>query len=127
MNRIDHAVIGGLLLLLGAITLLIGAPALGETGATPSPQATAADVVPYREGILGRPVAVSPLAARTQADRDLVALVFSGLVARGPNGALIPALAERWTVDPTGRTWTFTLDPDARWQDGTPVTAQDVV
>jgi len=127
MNRIDHAVIGGLLLLLGAITLLIGAPALSGTTATPSPQPTAADIVPYREGVLGRPVAVSPLAARTQADRDLVALVFSGLVARGPNGTLVPGLAERWTVDPTGRTWTFALDPDARWQDGTPVTAQDVV
>src|SRR5262245_54939780 len=129
MNRIDHAVIGGLLVLLGAIAVLIGAPALlpASPTATPGPTAPAADATPYREGVLGRPVAVNPLAARTQADRDLVALVFSGLVARGPDGSLIPDLASRWTVDPTWRTWTFDLRPDATWHDGTPVTAQDVV
>ena len=47
----------------------------------------------YRGGMLGRPIAVNPLAARSQADRNLVALVFSGLVARGPDGTLIPGLA----------------------------------
>ena len=129
MNRIDHAVIGGLLVLLGAIAVLIGAPALLPAGptATPQPTAPVGDVTPYREGVVGRPVAVNPLAARTQADRDLVALVFSGLVARGPDGSLIPDLASRWTVDPTGRIWTFELRPDATWHDGRPVTAQDVV
>jgi peptide/nickel transport system substrate-binding protein len=128
MNRIDHAVIGGLLVLLGAIAVLIGAPALlpASPSATAQPT-TPPDVSPYREGVLGRPVAVSPVAARTQADRDLVALVFSGLVARGPDGVLIPDLASRWTADPTGKSWTFTLRPDAAWHDGTPVTAQDVV
>ena len=65
--------------------------------------------------------------ARTQADRDLVALVFSGLVRNGPNGTIVPDLARRWTVDATGKTWTFHLRPDARWHDGEPVTAEDVV
>ncbi|HEX5014270.1 MAG TPA: ABC transporter substrate-binding protein [Candidatus Limnocylindrales bacterium] len=129
MNRIDHAVIGGLLVLLGAIAVLIGAPALMQASPTATPQPTVPTVAdaPYREGVLGRPVAVNPLAARTQADRDLVALVFSGLVGRGPDGTLIPDLASRWTVDATGRTWTFDLRPDATWHDGAPVTAQDVV
>ena len=81
---------------------------------------------PYREGVLGRPVSVSPLSARTQADRDLVALVYSGLVRNGPSGSLVPDLAERWTVDPTGAVWTFQLRDDARWHDGEPVTAEDV-
>jgi peptide/nickel transport system substrate-binding protein len=129
MNRIDHAVIGGLLVLLGAIAVLIGAPAL-MPAATPSPTAPPtlpAEAGPYREGVLSRPVSVSPLAARTQADRDIVSLVFPGLVARGPDGTLVPGLASRWSVDATGRVWTFTLRPDARWQDGTPVTPADVV
>jgi peptide/nickel transport system substrate-binding protein len=128
MNRIDHAVIGGLLVLLGAIAVLIGAPAFTPAAPAPTAQPTLPpEAAPYREGVLGRPTYVSPFAARTQADRDLVALVFSGLVARGPNGTLIPDLASRWTVDPTGRIWTFTIRPDAQWQDGTPVTAADVV
>jgi peptide/nickel transport system substrate-binding protein len=127
MNRIDHAVIGGLVLLLGVIAVVIGAPALGPASAVPSAQPSPIAATPYREGVLGRAVAVSPLAARTQADRDLVALVFSGLVARGPDGTLVPDLATHWTADPSGTSWTFSLRPDARWQDGEPVTADDVV
>jgi peptide/nickel transport system substrate-binding protein len=129
MNRIDHAVIGGLVLLIGVIAVVIGAPALMPAAAAPTPAPTAptAVVVPYREGVLGRAVSVNPLGARTQADRDLVALVFEGLVARGPDGTLVPGLASRWTEDPAGKSWTFTLRPDAKWQDGEPVTADDVV
>src|SRR6185369_12606757 len=125
MNRIDHAVIGGLVLLIGVIAVVIGAPALMPAAAAPTPAPTAptAVVVPYREGVLGRAVSVNPLGARTQADRDLVALVFEGLVARGPDGTLVPGLASRWTEDPAGKSWTFTLRPDAKWQDGEPVTA----
>ena len=66
------------------------------------------------------------MSARTQADRDLVALVYSGLVRNGPSGSLVPDLAERWTVDSTGSVWTFYLRDDARWHDGEPVTAEDV-
>jgi peptide/nickel transport system substrate-binding protein len=127
MNRTDHAVIGGLVLLLGAIAVLIGAPALAPASAGPTAPPTPAAVDPYREAVVGRATSVSPLSARTQADRDLVALVFSGLVARGPDGTLVPSLAASWSADPTGRTWTFDLDPEARWQDGKPVTADDVV
>ena len=39
----------------------------------------------------------------------------------------MPDLAERWSVDDDGRVWTFVLRPDARWHDGEPVTADDVV
>lgn len=35
-------------------------------------------------------------------------------------------LSESWDISPDGRTWTFHLREDARWQDGVPVTAQDV-
>src|SRR5207344_1340889 len=67
------------------------------------------------------------LTARSQADRDLVALIFSGLVRNGPGGSIVPDLADSWSVDPTGKTWTFHLRDDATWQDGVPVTAEDVV
>jgi peptide/nickel transport system substrate-binding protein len=35
-------------------------------------------------------------------------------------------LSESWEVSEDGRTWTFHLREDARWQDGVPVTAADV-
>jgi peptide/nickel transport system substrate-binding protein len=127
MNRNDHAVIGALVLILAVIAVAIGVPAFLPTSASPSAIPSVEPAAPYREGTIGRPVSVNPLGARTQVDRDLVALTFSGLVKLGPGGTLIPDLASRWTVDQTGKSWTFDLRPDARWQDGEPLTAQDVV
>ena len=72
-------------------------------------------------------MSVNPLAAQTQADRDLVALVFEGLVTLDPAGAPRPALARSWTTSADDASWTFQLRPDARWHDGEPVTADDVV
>lgn len=37
-----------------------------------------------------------------------------------------PALADRWVLSDDKKTFTFHLDPRARWSDGTPVTAEDV-
>ncbi len=127
MNRNDQAIIGGLVLVLAVVALAIGVPAFGPSTAAPTPRPTVQPAAPYREGTIGRPVSVNPLAARTQVDRDLVALTYSGLVKLGPDGMLIPDLAARWTTDETGKSWTFTLRPDARWHDGEPVTANDVV
>jgi peptide/nickel transport system substrate-binding protein len=130
MTRTDTTVVGTLVVLLALIAGLVGIPALQASTAHPSatPGPSGSDVVarPYREGVLSRPVSVSPLTARTQADRDLVALVFSGLVRNGPDGTIVPDLARSWSVDETGRVWTFELQPDARWHDGEPVTSADV-
>ena len=40
--------------------------------------------------------------------------------------AAVPALAQSWTRDDGGRRWTLLLRRDARFSDGTPVTAADV-
>ena len=51
--------------------------------------------------------------------------LFRGLVAIGHTFDIEPDLAERFTVSDDGRTYRFTLRPDAVWSDGTPVTADD--
>lgn len=132
MTRTDTVVVGTLVALLALIAALIGGPAIQLAAApvSPSPSIVTGagfEVRPYIEGVVGKPSSVSPLTARTQADRDLVALLFPGLVRNGPGGTLVPDLAERWSVDKTGKTWLIDLRPDARWHDGTPVTADDVV
>ncbi|MEO8572228.1 MAG: peptide ABC transporter substrate-binding protein [Chloroflexota bacterium] len=127
MNRIDRAVIAGLVLVVVLAAVAIGGPAFSPRVRSPSVAPTAPPAAPYREGILGRPTNVNPLASRTQADRDLVALVFSGLVGRDAAARPIPAIALSWTSSSDGAVWTFTLDPAARWQDGEPLTADDVV
>ena len=130
MTRTDTFVVGTLVLLLAIVAGLIGVPALQPASTAPSPGTELPEPDPerpYVEGVLGRPVSVSPLTARSQADRDLVALLFSGLVRLGPGGAIVPDLARRWSVDADGRTWTVELVEDATWHDGEPVTADDVV
>ncbi len=129
MTRTDSFVVGTLVVLLALIAGLVGIPSVlpgAVTAALATPGTGTPLERPYREGVLGRPVSVSPFSARSQADRDLVALVFSGLVRNGPAGTIVPDLAERWSVDPTGSIWTFVLRRDARWQDGDPVTSEDV-
>ena len=132
MTRTDTVVVGTLVALLALIAGLIGGPAIQLAAAPSGPSPSAAlgpsfEVRPYVEGVLGHPSSVSPLTARTQADRDLVALLFPGLVRNGPDGTIVPDLAERWSVDKSGKTWTVDIRPDARWHDGSPVTADDVV
>ena len=53
--------------------------------------------------------------------------VFSGLVSLDPSLSLTPDLAERWEVSADGTVYTFYLRQNARFHDGRPVTAQDVV
>jgi len=36
-------------------------------------------------------------------------------------------LAKSWTISPDKLTYTFKLNPDAKWEDGTPVTSDDVI
>ena len=42
------------------------------------------------------------------------------------HGVILPDLATEYSLSPDGRTWTFKLREDARWHDGTPVTADDL-
>lgn len=97
------------------------------SSAEPTPDATLPPPATYREGVVGSPVSITPVTARTRADRTLVGLVFSGLVRPGPAGTYEGDLAESWTTDAAGTTWTVTIRADATWQDGAPVTADDVV
>ena len=126
MSRRDGAFVLVLVLVLGALGAAIAAPAFAPV-VVPQPTPTAAPVVIHREAVVGRPSSVNPVTARTQADRDLVALLFRGLVRSGTDGRPVADLAAGWTVGSKGARWTFRLRADARWQDGVPVTSDDVV
>ncbi|UYA60340.1 Oligopeptide ABC transporter, substrate-binding protein OppA [Pectobacterium sp. F1-1] len=54
--------------------------------------------------------------------RDLL----EGLVISDVNGKTVPGVAESWD-NKDFKVWTFHLRKDAKWSDGTPVTAQDFV
>ncbi|HTC86340.1 MAG TPA: ABC transporter substrate-binding protein, partial [Candidatus Acidoferrum sp.] len=135
MTPRDRAVVvtlaGVFLVLAAAVGAQPNGPAAGPSSSPASSFGSGASVPPvvtgYREGVVGRPASIDPLTAQTQVDRDLVALVFSGLTRLGPDGTVVPDLASAWTVGAKGKSYTFTIRPDARWQDGQPVTSADVL
>jgi oligopeptide transport system substrate-binding protein len=57
----------------------------------------------------------------------IIGNAFEGLVKYAPDGSIVPALAESWTISDDGLTYTFKIREDAKWSDGKPVTANDFV
>jgi len=79
-----------------------------------------------REGIVGFPRFINPLFAISDADRDLTGLVYSGLLSYEPGAGLVPNLAEDYQISDDGLSYTFKLKKDLTFQDGAPLTADDV-
>lgn len=125
MNRRDAGVVLVLVAVLAILAGAVAAPSFAPAAAqAPSPSPVPA--VGHVEGVVGRPSSITPVTARTQVDRDLVALLFRGLVRLGSGTSILPDLAASWTVEKKGARWTFRLREDAWWHDGTPVTSDDV-
>jgi len=96
------------------------------------PVATCATCVPVVIAATGEPNTLLPPLVFETVGRDISDLVFERLADLAAGAAPIdssayrPRLAERWErVDEV--TWRFHLRPGARWHDGHPVTADDVV
>jgi len=53
--------------------------------------------------------------------------IYEGLLSRGPDGKPQPAIADRWETSADGLQVTFHLRDGAKWSDGSPITAGDVV
>lgn len=79
------------------------------------------------EGIIGNPRFVNPILGFSDADRDMVSLIYSGLMRKSPNGNLIPDLAKSYVASKDGLEYTFTLKDNIFFHDGSPVEADDVI
>ena len=78
-----------------------------------------------RFGLTTEPVTFDPLNPADTADgRSILFNVFEGLVKPDPSGALIPAVAESYTID--GLVYTFTLREGVRFHNGREVRPSDV-
>lgn len=80
----------------------------------------------FTEGVVGTPRFVNPVLAVTRADRDLSALIYDGLLTLGPDGTLVPNVAESVTISEDGLTYNVILRKDVMFHDGVPLTASDV-
>ena len=66
--------------------------------------------------------------SNSAANRDLQGMVYESLLGLHPETLeYMPGLADYWKVSSDKRKFYFHLNPKARWADGSPVTAEDVV
>jgi len=81
----------------------------------------------YVEGVLGSFTDANPLYATGSVDSSVASLVFAGLLHYNEKNQLAGDLAQSWKVDDHAMQYTVRLRPNLRWQDGQPLTAEDVV
>ena len=81
------------------------------------------------EGMVGSPRFLNPVYADTNdVDRDLLSLVYSGILRTNSQGELVPDLAAaNPEITEGGKTITVILKENVKWHDGTPFRADDVV
>jgi len=52
--------------------------------------------------------------------------ISQGLTTLDPSGLPSPAITTSWTISDGGKTYTFDINPDLKWQDGTNLTSKDI-
>jgi peptide/nickel transport system substrate-binding protein len=79
-------------------------------------------------GAQGEPVDLDPAIITDGISSRITRQIYEGLVKyKGDTTEVVPALAEKWTVSPDGTVWTFTLQKNVKFHDGTPFDAAAVV
>ena len=81
----------------------------------------------YNEGIVGAFSNSNPLYATSDVDISVSKLLFPGLFKYNQNNQLVGDLAQSYVSDARGQNYTVILKDGLQWQDGVPLTAQDVV
>ena len=79
------------------------------------------------EGVVGNPRFINPVLAISEADKNLTALIYSGLVYITPNNKIENDLIDKLTISDDRLIYTAHIHENARFHDGTPVTADDVI
>lgn len=105
-------------------TLALGASALAP--------AVFAQETPVKGGVLrvsvnARVDSINPMKPKSSAGHMIVELLYSGLTFIDTDLMAQPDLAESWTSNEDASIFTFTLRESAKFHDGAPVTANDVV
>ena len=112
------------------------APAPTETPAA-APQAQTSQAAPSQEapseamsgGVFRRlwsdPPTLDPHLSSDTTSAGIVVEIYSGLVALNTDLQLVPDIAESWEIDGSGTVYTFHIRDNAKFHDGTPVTAGD--
>lgn len=89
--------------------------------------ASAQRKIVFHRGNDGDPDTLDPHRTSTVAEAHLLRDLREGLVIHNMRGAVVPGVAESWTMSPDGKLWRFKLRANAKWSNGEPVRASDFV
>ena len=103
-----------------ALVLLAAAAACSRPAARPA----AKDTV-YRH-LESDPATLDPIVTNEEFGLRVEEMIFRPLVGIDRDRRFVPGLARSWSASSDGLVYDFRLDPDARWEDGSPVTSADV-
>ena len=121
------------LALLMAGTMMLGVVGCGGSSDTAGTEASASDSASAGSSsdmnvMLETPIeSLDPQQATDGTSFEVIADYTDGLMQMDADGQAVPAIAESYDLSDDGLTYTFHLRSDAKWSNGTPVTAADFV
>jgi oligopeptide transport system substrate-binding protein len=78
-----------------------------------------------RKGNGSQPQTLDPHTGEGVPSSNITRDLFEGLVIEASNGDIVPGTAESWEFDENSLTYTFKIRNDAKWSDGSRLTAYD--
>lgn len=121
LNRADKiALLILLVILLGLLGYKFNRDWLSKTKKIPAVGGS------YKEILIGDAQYLNPILAKTDTDKTVNQLIYTGLTKIGIDGNIAPDLAKSWEISADGATYTFHLRDDVIWHDGASFTSADV-
>ncbi|MFD1038416.1 ABC transporter substrate-binding protein [Virgibacillus byunsanensis] len=77
-------------------------------------------------GMTADPDTLNPLVSNTTPGNWINSSIYPHLMLMNEEGEKVPSLAESWETTNEGKTVTFKLREGVEWQDGTPITSEDI-
>lgn len=81
----------------------------------------------FTEGIIGSPRFINPILAISDTDKDIVSLVYSGLLKSNGNGKYENDLTESYQITDNGTVYHFVIKDNAYFHDNKKLTSDDVI
>jgi len=108
-------------------TAIFAAAAVTLSGCAGGFDDESAEVTSITGALTAEPATLDPLFDTNLAALNVFYNIYDQLTTIDETGAVVPRLATEWTSNDTLTEWVFTMRDDAKFSDGTPVTASDVV
>jgi len=106
-------------------TVLVVAACGGGSGGGSQGSSTVKEGGVFRMGTSSTIDSLNPFIAFQSDAYTTFEYIYPTLVQYTPALKVVPNFARSWKTSPDGRTWTFSLVPNAKWSDGKPLTAAD--